>query len=66
MKNILCGFKTPLARGGKIPAKVLANVGTNVRIRVGAPISVGDNINAVSGIVVSANYLGDIVIDTSR
>lgn len=66
MRNIFGCFKTPLARGGKIPSIVKANVGKGVRIRVGSPISIGDNIVAASGVVVSANWLGDVVIDTTR
>lgn len=66
MRNVLGYFKTPLARGGKIPAKVHANVGKGQRIRVGSHMSIGDNVNAVSGLVVEADYLGNVSIDTTR
>lgn len=64
MQNIKVIFRTNIVRGGNTPQRI--RFISEARLRVGSHVSVGDNVNAVSGCVVEGDYLGNYTLDTSR
>lgn len=64
MKNVKVEFITSIAPGGNIPRNV--HFKSTTKLRVGQPASIGDNITAVSGVVVKGDYQGNYTLDTTR
>lgn len=64
MQNVKVNFHTNITRGGNLPQRV--RFSSQTRLRVGTRASVGDNVHAVSGVIVEGDYLGNYTIDTSR